>query len=102
MKFEYLEHLTPAQAQSLREQSVDLDDWDFFLITHEVGEFEQYEEDEIEFLRGDGAKVNTVTKWRAKSITLNFLMERAAACDYEWRRIKWNGRDAMIGGVYHS
>lgn len=94
MNLEYYELLEITDIEDLWSQNVNMDDWDFVVITFDTNQFEEVEK---ELEDGKIEKEILPTSW-----TLSNLFNRATCCGTEWYRISWKGKPAVIGVSYHS
>ena len=90
MKLEFFEpdDLSSDIVEKLWNQSVDLDDWDYLLITTDLDSFEEVEDE-------DGR-----ITWSPTSSTIERLL--TGCCSNIWYKISWRGKKAMVGVAYHS
>lgn len=97
MNLEFRTNFTEEEYQSLREQDVCLDDWDYALLTHDMDAFEWIDSEEYDW----NLKKDVPTKvLQAKDWNLNRLL--VGCYDNKWRQITWNGKPAIIGFAYHA
>lgn len=79
---------TEQQIDILREQNVNMDDWDIILITHELDQFHYF-------------LANNEITTEPKDWLLNHMLE-GGVYDSKFYRIEWNGKEAIVGLRYHS
>ena len=93
MKLEYFEpnDLDIATVDDLWAQNINMDDWDFMLVTHEIDKFEQVTHE-------DGTKEWAPTAYYHLSYLLNTNFNYTSL----WYQVKWKGKKAMMGITYHS
>ena len=98
MKLEYFEsdQLDKKTTKKLWRAGVCMDDWDFLIVTRELDKFEELEETDP---YDDTKKIKV---WTAKGWYLNRILETGGSYKYEWHKIQWKGRPAMLGITYHS
>ena len=96
MKFEFYEELSPEDTEYLWGQDVCMDDWDYLVITHDIDQFEEREEEED---YGYDSKI-MVKRLYPRSWTLERLLN--GCCDNRWQKLIWNNREAVIGIAYHA
>lgn len=98
MQLEYFEsdELDRETTDKLWAAGVCMDDWDFLLISRDLDRFEEIEQT-------DDWEPNKKSKvWTAKGWYLNRILESCGNYTYEWYRVQWEGKPAMIGVTYHS
>lgn len=92
---------TQEELESLREQGVDLDDWDYAILVEDVSQFEDHEfEDDVyneDTWKLERALVNEI---RPNCYTLERLL--VGCCDNTWYRVTWKGKPVVIGFAYHA
>ena len=90
MNLEYFEpdDLDRSTIDRLWDQGVNLDDWDYMLITYDVEAFTVVEVDE------------EVLGLAPISWSLGRLL--TGCCSNIWYKITWRGEAAMVGVAYHS
>lgn len=94
IKFEFHEDLDRETIDSLWEQDIDMDDWDYVLFVPKKYESE-FEKDEDSW-RGQG-RLGTV---RPKSCQVDRLMN--GSCANVWYTCKFMGKQGILGVAYHA
>lgn len=104
MHLEYLEHLNQEQQQSLRDQGVCLDDWDYLIIVKDINQFKEVEEKEEFYNSYTGMDELRVIKKIVpfKSYHLDRLIQGPCSYMNEWYKIVWEGEEAALGINYHA
>lgn len=105
IKFEFYTDFSDEQAEILRKYDICLDDWNYALITHNVNEFTEREEEEkivemSEDYRPTVKKIKNILiepiDWNVDNLLGNYNYDK------KWHKIMWNGSAAIIGLVYHA
>mgnify|MGYP000193047713 CR=1 FL=1 len=105
MNFEYRTEFSESESEYLWSAGVCLDDWDYAIITHDLNEFEETDDmttaDEWDENSKSYKTVAVPFKLLApKEYNLSRLLQ--GCCDNTWYKIKWQGKDAIIGLAYHA
>lgn len=102
MPLEFFEDLPREDIESLWNQEVCMDDWDYLLVCP-VEEFEEHEVD-CEIYIYDGAsgymEDSKKTVYNPKSWNLSRLL--TGCCSNDWYKAKFRGKEVMIGVAYHA
>lgn len=88
-------------------QNVCLDDYDYAIITYDLGEFE--ETDDLTVGPWEPRDEN-LKKYKPIAVPFKLLAPKdytlarllTGCCGNQWYRIKWDDKDAIIGLAYHA
>lgn len=101
MNLEYRTKFNEQESDYLWSAGVSLDDWDYALITFDLEAFEEVDDMTTEWdeKKKDWVAVPCKT-FGPKEYTLERLL--TGCCANRWHKIKWQGKDAIIGLAYHA
>lgn len=84
------EDLTENEIVDLWNQNVDLDDWDYMLVTDDLTKFKRNEDKEY-----DESEYAPIDEWCVPKLLLG-------CCRNVWYRVKFREKMQMMGVAYHS